>query len=71
MSQVDAVLIPGGGLLPSGEVVPWVQARLERAIALTPPPTYFLPLSAGTTTKRPRWMLKAFPSGNPWRQGDI
>jgi len=61
MSQVDAVLIPGGGLLPSGEVVPWVQARLERAIALTPPPTYFLPLSAGTTHKAPPLDAEGFP----------
>jgi len=61
MSKVDAVLIPGGGLSPSGAVVPWVQARLERAIALTPPPAYFIPLSAGTTHKPPPLDADGFP----------
>lgn len=53
MEPMDAVLIPGGGLLPTGEVVPWTRARLERAIALTPQPQFFIPLSAGTTHKPP------------------
>ena len=58
---IDAVLIPGGGLSAGGEVTPWVQARLERAIALTPPPQFFIPLSAGTTHKPPPLDAKGFP----------
>ncbi len=57
----DAVLIPGGGVLPDGAVVPWVKARLDRAIALTPAPTYFIPLSAGTTHKPPPLDAAGFP----------
>ncbi len=58
---IDAVLIPGGGLTASGDVVPWVQARLERAIALSPPPQFFIPLSAGTTHKPPPMDVNGFP----------
>ena len=58
---IDAVLIPGGGLSASGEVTPWVQARLERAIALTPPPQFFIPLSAGTPHKPPPLDVEGFP----------
>lgn len=61
MSQWDAVLIPGGGLTPTGAVVPWVQARLERAIALAPRPQFFMPLSAGTTHKPPPLDADGFP----------
>jgi hypothetical protein len=57
----DAVLIPGGGLLPTGTVTPWVQARLERAIALSPPPQFYIPLSAGTTHKPPPLDQAGFP----------
>jgi hypothetical protein len=58
---IDAVLIPGGGLLASGEVTPWVQARLEQAIALNPQPQWFIPLSAGTTHKPPPLDTHGFP----------
>ena len=58
---IDAVLIPGGGLSASGEVTPWVKARLERAIALTPRPQWFIPLSAGTTHKPPPLDANGFP----------
>ncbi|MEM6837092.1 MAG: YdcF family protein [Cyanobacteria bacterium P01_C01_bin.120] len=61
MTQIDAVLIPGGGLLPTGAVVPWVQSRLERAIALRPRPRFFIPLSAGTTHKPPPLDEAGFP----------
>ena len=30
----DALLIPGGGLLPDGELPPWVRARFDLAISL-------------------------------------
>jgi len=61
MANLDAVLIPGGGIDESGEVVPWVKARLDRAIALIPQPTYFIPLSAGTTHKPPPRDNEGFP----------
>ncbi|MEO1521145.1 MAG: hypothetical protein AAFU78_10250 [Cyanobacteria bacterium J06633_2] len=61
MATVDAVLIPGGGLLPSGDLVPWVKARLDRAIALRLRPAYFIPLSAGTTHKPPPLDENKFP----------
>lgn len=61
MQSMDAVLIPGGGLTASGEVVPWVQARLERAISLRPRPRFFIPLSAGTTHKPPPLDVNGFP----------
>ncbi len=61
MADLDAVLIPGGGVASSGHVVPWVQARLDRAIALFPQPTYFIPLSAGTTHKPPPLDVAGFP----------
>ena len=61
MDIVDAVLIPGGGLTTSGGVTPWVQARLEQAIAYTPPPRFLIPLSAGTTHKPPPLDVNGFP----------
>lgn len=61
MVSIDAVLIPGGGLSATGMVVPWVQARLEAAIALAPPPQFFIPLSAGTTHKPPPLDAAGFP----------
>lgn len=59
--ELDAVLIPGGGLSSEGRVVPWVAARLERAIALMPPPRFFIPLSAGTTHAPPPLDGEGFP----------
>lgn len=61
MSEVEAILIPGGGVTTTGEVVPWVRARLDRAIALYPQPSYFIPLSAGTTHKPPPLDNELFP----------
>ena len=61
MASLEAVLIPGGGVTPSGQVTPWVEVRLARAIALDPQPTYFLPLSAGTTHKPPPLDATGFP----------
>ncbi|MEL6402416.1 MAG: ElyC/SanA/YdcF family protein [Cyanobacteria bacterium J06607_6] len=60
-AALEAVLIPGGGLGLRGELPPWVQARLDRAIALTPRPQYFIPLSAGTTHKPPPLDALGFP----------
>ena len=48
MARYDAILIPGGGLLPGGELPPWTIARLDRALAIDPG-ALFIPLSAATT----------------------
>ncbi len=45
-----AILIPGGGLTDKGELLPWVKARLNRALEIEPGET-FITLSAGTTHK--------------------
>jgi len=60
-SPFDAILIPGGGVTPSGTVTPWVQARLDRAIALASSTQYFIPLSAGTIHKPPPQDKAKFP----------
>lgn len=61
----DAIVIPGGGLLPDGTLPPWAVARFERALAVWSGPLaggeVFLPLSAGTT-HRP---LALGPQGQP------
>lgn len=46
MAHFDAILIPGGGLTRTGELTPFVQARLDRA--LTHSADLYIPLSAGT-----------------------
>ena len=46
--MLDAIVIPGGGLLPDGSLPPWVVARFELALAGWLGEV-FLPLSAGTT----------------------
>jgi uncharacterized SAM-binding protein YcdF (DUF218 family) len=57
---VEAILIPGGGLTPEGQVPPWMAARLDRVIA-TYQGEYLIPLSAGTTHKPPPLDAKGFP----------
>lgn len=49
----DAVVVPGGGLTPTGEPHPWVAARLDAAAAVTPRPPHFLLLSRGTPHRPP------------------
>lgn len=51
MSDLDAILVPGGGLRENGTVPPWVENRLERALELAAGKTPILTLSAGTTHK--------------------
>jgi hypothetical protein len=46
----DAILVPGGGVRPSGELPVWVQARFDRAIE-TQPDGPFVALSGGTSHK--------------------
>ena len=56
----DAILIPGGGLTADGQVPPWVQARLDRAIQRHRGEP-ILVLSAGTTHKPPPLDKDGFP----------
>lgn len=56
----DAILVPGGGLLDTGEPPRWVQNRLDRAIHLHDG-EYVITLSAGTTHKPPPRDGNGFP----------
>lgn len=59
MSQFDAILIPGGGLTPSGELTPFVRARLDRALAHSA--DFYIALSAGTTHLPPPLDSRGYP----------
>lgn len=59
MAEFDAVLIPGGGLTDSGELPPYVIARLDRALAHSA--RYFIPLSAGTPHRAPPLDGRGYP----------
>ncbi len=65
MADFDAVIVPGGGLRPNGELPPWFTNRLDAALELAHGAP-ILTLSAGTTHKPPpldrngRPMLEAF-----------
>ena len=59
MAQFDAVLIPGGGLTPSGELTPFVRARLDRALAHSA--DFYIALSAGTTHLPPPLDARGYP----------
>ena len=59
--RFDAVVVPGGGLEPDGRPAPWVQARLDAALAHDKNTDYFLVLSRGTTHKPPPLDERGFP----------
>jgi DUF218 domain len=59
MPQFDAVLIPGGGLTPSGELPPFVRARLDRALAHSA--DFYIALSGGTTHLPPPLDSHGYP----------
>jgi hypothetical protein len=59
MAEFDAVLIPGGGLTPSGVLTPFVRARLDRALAHSA--DLYIPLSAGTTHLPPALDSRGYP----------
>jgi uncharacterized SAM-binding protein YcdF (DUF218 family) len=59
MPHFDAVLIPGGGLTPSGELTPFVRARLDRALAHSA--DFYIALSAGTTHLPPPLDARGYP----------
>ncbi|MCC6147630.1 MAG: YdcF family protein [Anaerolineaceae bacterium] len=56
----DAILIPGGGLTPAGELPPWVIARLQKSVEIAGG-GYFVVLSAGTVHKPPPLDAEGFP----------
>lgn len=60
MQLYDAILIPGGGLQTDGTPHPWVQARLDAAIAASDSAS-LIPLSGGTTHKAPPLHKTGFP----------
>lgn len=59
MAEFDAVLIPGGGLTPSGALTPFVRARVDRALAHSA--DLYIPLSAGTTHLPPALDSRGYP----------
>lgn len=59
MPEFDAVLIPGGGLTDSGELLPYVAARLDRAMSHEA--AYFIPLSAGSPHTPPPLDARGYP----------
>lgn len=63
---MDAIVIPGGGLTPEGDLPPWVLARFERALQRWNG-EYLIPLSGGTT-HRP---LALTSSGKPQYEAHV
>jgi len=61
MTQFDAILIPGGGLTPNGNLPPWTVARLDQAISLREKSRWFALLSGGTVHKPPPLNEMGFP----------
>lgn len=59
MAQFDAVLVPGGGLTPSGELTLFVRARLDRALAHSA--QFYIALSGGTTHLPPPLDSHGYP----------
>lgn len=59
MPHFDAVLIPGGGLTPAGELAPFVRARLDRALEYAA--DWYIPLSAGTPHVPPPLDARGYP----------
>jgi uncharacterized SAM-binding protein YcdF (DUF218 family) len=60
MTQYDAVIIPGGGVRPGGELPAWVKPRLDRALELAGD-AWLMPLSAGTPHRPPPLDARGFP----------
>lgn len=50
MSDFDAVIVPGGGVLADGTLPPWVRARMDVALEVAGG-AWIIALSAGTTHK--------------------
>jgi hypothetical protein len=60
LTQFDAVIIPGGGVRPGGELPAWVKPRLDRALGLAGD-AWLMPLSAGTPYRPPPLDARGFP----------
>ena len=60
MNAFDAILIPGGGLLPDGKPPRWVRERLDKAIEIADA-RFFVTLSRGTVHKAPPLDERGFP----------
>lgn len=58
-TRFDAVLIPGGGLKSSGELLPYVRARLDAAAARDA--LFYIPLSGGTPHRPQPLDANAYP----------
>lgn len=50
---IDAIIVPGGGVLDDGTVTPWVKARLDASIEYECVSRFIITLSRGTTHRRP------------------
>ncbi len=57
----DAILVPGGGVRDSGVLPPWVAARFDRALQVSPFAGYFMPLSQGTPHRPPPLNADGYP----------
>ncbi len=60
MAGFDAIVIPGGGVHPGGELPPWVTPRFDRALERAES-AYLMPLSAGTPHRAPPLNERGFP----------
>jgi hypothetical protein len=60
VAEHDAILVPGGGVRAGGRLPPWVERRLDRAVALHAG-AHILTLSAGTVHRPPPLDARGFP----------
>lgn len=60
MPHYDAILVPGGGVRPGGELPTWVRRRLDLAVQLSGG-AYIIALSAGTVHRPPPLDNHGFP----------
>lgn len=61
MKTYDCVIVPGGGLLPDGNLPPWSKARLNEASLHSNSTQFIFCLSGGTVHKPPPLDSKGFP----------
>jgi hypothetical protein len=57
----DAIIVPGGGVRPQGELPPWVEARCRRALQLAGQHSPIILLSAATLHRPPPLDANGFP----------
>ena len=61
MIDVDAIVVPGGGLTDKGDLPDWVRARVDRAVELQQQARYIITLSGNTVHKPPSLDAEGFP----------